>query len=162
MPQGSAATGKQPDPARSALAAWGYGPVTIRQSVYEFVLGMSSAVAAACGQTPWQLLGGLMHVAWLLLERLRRDAWTARWFDAQAARGLHVSFQPFNSSERPGRQWSPGQPRRERGVRPAAERVAPATCPDSVRPLSPTTAPAPSRLGAPRTRCSELAPSLPA
>jgi hypothetical protein len=55
-------------------------------------------LAAAWGQTPWQLLGGLMNVAWLLLESLRRDAWAASWFDGQAARGLHVSFQPFDSS----------------------------------------------------------------
>jgi hypothetical protein len=55
-------------------------------------------LAATWGQTPWQLLGGLMNVAWLLLESLRRDAWAASWFDGQAARGLHVSFQPFDSS----------------------------------------------------------------
>jgi hypothetical protein len=53
-------------------------------------------LAAAWGRTPWQLLGGLMNVAWLLLESLRRDAWAAAWFGDAA--GVHVSFQPFDSS----------------------------------------------------------------
>lgn len=55
-------------------------------------------LAAAWGRTPWQLLGGLRNVAWLLLESLRRDAWAASWFDGQAGRGLHVSFQRFDRS----------------------------------------------------------------
>jgi hypothetical protein len=54
-------------------------------------------LAAAWGQTPWQLLGGLLNVAWLLLESLRRDAWAPSWFDADAER-VHISFQPFDSS----------------------------------------------------------------
>jgi hypothetical protein len=59
-------------------------------------------VAEWWGQTPWQMLGGLMNVAWLLLESLRRDAWAPSWFDAAAAAGVHISFQAFDSSERRG------------------------------------------------------------
>jgi hypothetical protein len=53
-------------------------------------------LAAEWGKTPWQLLGGLMNVAWLLLESLRRDEWLASWFEG--AGGVHISFQPFDSS----------------------------------------------------------------
>jgi hypothetical protein len=53
-------------------------------------------LAAAWGKTPVQLLGGLMNVAWLLLESLRRDEWAAVWFEA--AGEIHISFQPFDSS----------------------------------------------------------------
>jgi hypothetical protein len=53
-------------------------------------------LAAAWGKTPWQLLGGLLTVAWLLLESLRRDEWLASWFEGAA--GVHSSFQPFDSS----------------------------------------------------------------
>jgi hypothetical protein len=58
----------------------------------EVVESVLRRLAAAWGQTPWQLLGGLMNVAWLLLEGLRRDAWATSWFDAQAASRLRVSF----------------------------------------------------------------------
>ena len=53
-------------------------------------------LAAAWGKTPARLLGGLMNVAWLLLESLRRDEWSAAWFET--AGGIHSSFQPFDSS----------------------------------------------------------------
>lgn len=55
-------------------------------------------LAAERGRTPWQLLGGMMNVAWLLLESLRRDAWAASWFAGQGLAGVHVSFQPFDTS----------------------------------------------------------------
>jgi hypothetical protein len=55
-------------------------------------------LAAEWQQTPWQLLGGLMNVAWLLLESLRRDTWAAAWFDAAAAGPARISFQRFDSS----------------------------------------------------------------
>jgi hypothetical protein len=45
---------------------------------------------------PWQLLGGLMNVAWLLRESLRRDEWAAAWF-ATAAKE-RIRFQPVNTS----------------------------------------------------------------
>jgi hypothetical protein len=54
-------------------------------------------LAAAWGQTPWQLLGGLLNVAWLLLESLRRDGWPASWFEGGAGKG-QIRFQPFDSS----------------------------------------------------------------
>jgi hypothetical protein len=60
--------------------------------------GLRRRLAAAGGRTPWQLLGGLMTVAWLLLESLRRDRWAAGRFDGQAAGRLHVGFQAFGSS----------------------------------------------------------------
>ena len=55
-------------------------------------------LAGERGRTPWQLLGGMMNVAWLLLESLRRDAWAACWFEGSGLRGVHVSFQPFDTS----------------------------------------------------------------
>ncbi len=55
-------------------------------------------LAAERGRTPWQLLGGMMNVAWLLLESLRRDTWAACWFVGSGLRGVHVSFQPFDTS----------------------------------------------------------------
>lgn len=51
-------------------------------------------LAAERGRTPWQFLGGMMNVAWLLLESLRRDAWVACWFEGRGLAGIHVSFQP--------------------------------------------------------------------
>jgi hypothetical protein len=53
-------------------------------------------LAAAWGQTPWQLLGGLQNVAWLLLESLRRDGWAASWFGRCC--GEHISIQRFDTS----------------------------------------------------------------
>ena len=55
-------------------------------------------LATEWGQTPWQWLGGLMNVAWLLLESLRRDAWRASWFEKEKGGRVRVSFQPFDSS----------------------------------------------------------------
>jgi hypothetical protein len=54
-------------------------------------------LAAGWGQTPWQLLGGLLNVAWLLLESLRRDAWSASWFERSEGK-VQIRFQPFDSS----------------------------------------------------------------
>jgi hypothetical protein len=48
-------------------------------------------------RTPWQWLGSLKNVAWLLLESLRCYRWPAACFAAAASR-LRVSFAPFNSS----------------------------------------------------------------
>jgi len=50
------------------------------------------------GRSPWQLLGSLKNLAYVLLESLRCCLWSSASFTAEAAAQLRISFAPFNSS----------------------------------------------------------------